>query len=504
MASDSPFWYVSAVGKQPSGPFTAGQIIEAVNADRLQATTLCWREGMPQWLPLAQVEPFAGVVGRTLSTSRVGLKMPAIAAGVAVCVLAACVGALLLVTHSPRGSSPPPDDGLPTGAVPRLPIGLTPPMKNVIRAILPGSAAAKARPPLIEGDKIIQANGVLVEDVADLERQLAGPGPERTLTLKIVRPAAAAAGGKAPLSTESQAAAESSQETVYVGPNPMRVVGLAMGMGKIVAIEEDSPAEQAGLQADDFIQAIGNEPPLSLAHHDPLQLRDYFRRKVNEVVRLKIERASAKQPLEIRIVPRQADCLADPLGDDSPVSIPEIGIAYRVLNRVQHVAEKSPAAAAGVKPGDIVTGATLLPPDLLPTDVGELSQSKGSVKFDERHHNWPLLMAILQRSLPGTTISLELEGRQTVTVVPVESADWFNPHRGFLFETEAISQAALDSEATPYRGALTIDPGRPPVTPPGARGLSPRKQASLHVSGEKHVPALRRGAHGSVLGQNQH
>lgn len=55
---------MAAAGNPPCGPFTAAQITEAVKVNRFEATILCWREGMPQWLPLAQVEPFAGVIGR--------------------------------------------------------------------------------------------------------------------------------------------------------------------------------------------------------------------------------------------------------------------------------------------------------------------------------------------------------------------------------------------------------------------------------------------------------
>lgn len=64
MSSDLPSWYVAAVGNPPSGPFTAEQIVEAVEANRLDTANLCWREGMPQWLPITQVEPFARAVDR--------------------------------------------------------------------------------------------------------------------------------------------------------------------------------------------------------------------------------------------------------------------------------------------------------------------------------------------------------------------------------------------------------------------------------------------------------
>jgi len=62
MSADSPSWYIPSKGKQPAGPFTAEQIIESWREGRLDANTVCWREGMAQWLPLRQIEPFASAI----------------------------------------------------------------------------------------------------------------------------------------------------------------------------------------------------------------------------------------------------------------------------------------------------------------------------------------------------------------------------------------------------------------------------------------------------------
>lgn len=59
MSDAKPCWYVTTAGQSPSGPFTSDQVIELMTAGRIAPTAMCWREGMPQWLALAQVEPFA-------------------------------------------------------------------------------------------------------------------------------------------------------------------------------------------------------------------------------------------------------------------------------------------------------------------------------------------------------------------------------------------------------------------------------------------------------------
>src|SRR5689334_14415405 len=57
-------WYIRGTDKNPSGPFTAQELLDRMRGGKLSSSTICWREGMPQWLPLERVEPFASAVGR--------------------------------------------------------------------------------------------------------------------------------------------------------------------------------------------------------------------------------------------------------------------------------------------------------------------------------------------------------------------------------------------------------------------------------------------------------
>lgn len=62
MSSDPPCWYVEGGGQQPAGPFTVEQLTESLQAAQVRASTLCWREGMPEWRRLDQVSPFASAI----------------------------------------------------------------------------------------------------------------------------------------------------------------------------------------------------------------------------------------------------------------------------------------------------------------------------------------------------------------------------------------------------------------------------------------------------------
>ena len=72
MSTHSSSWFIPGKGKQPAGPFTAEQIIQWWKIGRLDENTICWQEGMSQWLPLSIVEPFASTIQHTVSTGRTG------------------------------------------------------------------------------------------------------------------------------------------------------------------------------------------------------------------------------------------------------------------------------------------------------------------------------------------------------------------------------------------------------------------------------------------------
>ena len=75
MRTQSPLWYLRGKGNQPAGPFTAEQVLQGWQAGRLRADAICWREGMPQWLPLSQIEPFASAIGQANTSGQVAKKL---------------------------------------------------------------------------------------------------------------------------------------------------------------------------------------------------------------------------------------------------------------------------------------------------------------------------------------------------------------------------------------------------------------------------------------------
>jgi ketosteroid isomerase-like protein len=58
MKENGAIWYVADENGQPEGPYTASTILARVFSGDCNRAALCWREGMPDWQPLNEVEPF--------------------------------------------------------------------------------------------------------------------------------------------------------------------------------------------------------------------------------------------------------------------------------------------------------------------------------------------------------------------------------------------------------------------------------------------------------------
>ncbi|MEE7547928.1 DUF4339 domain-containing protein, partial [Xanthomonas sp. Kuri4-1] len=54
-------WYYAEGNRQRQGPLPADAIVELYRSGRIALDTLVWREGMPQWQPLAEVAAELGL-----------------------------------------------------------------------------------------------------------------------------------------------------------------------------------------------------------------------------------------------------------------------------------------------------------------------------------------------------------------------------------------------------------------------------------------------------------
>jgi len=301
-------------------------------------------------------------------------------------------------------------------------------------AAVPGSAAAQCSPKLMLGDQIVQIDDTPIETYAELHAYLA-LHRDKPLTVVVER-------GAATEGRKDQASSGTQRLTITVAPNPMCRLGLAMEMGEISAVQKGSPAARAGIRPGDLITKVDGQPP-----GDPMTLPDRLRQLAGETITLTVQRKD--KPIDFQVTLRRAEWFETPAGDliplDLPVAVPSLGIAYAVGNRVHSPIEGSPAAEAGLRAGDEVGAAELIPPKQQTPEESKLGQRKMSLEFDEDNRSWPSMIYTLQRLLPGTQVELHWTRQneeKTNTLQPKPCNDWFNPDRGFLLESLTFVEKA--------------------------------------------------------------
>jgi regulator of sigma E protease len=289
--------------------------------------------------------------------------------------------------------------------------------------VLPGSAAARAAPPLHKGDRIVGVDGKTVNNYQTLNAYLSEHPGKHCQLMVACSTSAEDKNNDAPKITKLV--------DVALPPQPMRSLGLVMTMGEIVAIQDGSPAAEAGVKPRDRIIKIDGR-----AVEDPMFLPEQLRRRAGKQITVTIERKGS-DPLDIPIMLRHVDWYELPRIENNPLSIPELGIAYQVLNKVDRIVAGSVAEKKGIKPGEVIKSAKIVPPDsdAIKEDIG---QSKATIEFDEKNQNWPFFFNVLQVVHPESSVELIIDKDKKVILKMENIPDWFYPDRGLIFEPDVF------------------------------------------------------------------
>jgi regulator of sigma E protease len=164
--------------------------------------------------------------------------------------------------------------------------------------------------------------------------------------------------------------------SILVPPQYHVDFGMRMMMGKIAAVRTGSKAEEAGVSKDTIITGAGvlyagEKSPTWLSEEelDPVRLPDTLASRIYADAKRDPDKWSVVLkvtggPRGPQMLPRTLPPIAwdaswrfaeePPFTSSSPLSIPELGIAYRVTSTVAAVKKGSPAEKAGIQVGDIV------------------------------------------------------------------------------------------------------------------------------------------------------
>jgi regulator of sigma E protease len=305
---------------------------------------------------------------------------------------------------------------------------------QLTREISPIDAArahldVKTEPPLADRDLVVAVAGQPVEADHQLD-ELFVQHPSGPLTITVLRKLKPAEGSPASENPPPQ------RIDVVVPERRMRTLGLAMKMGPVIAVRDGSPAKDAGFQPDDQIEAIDGEPP-----GDPLSLGQRLTRETGKPVEFTVSRVDSQGhriKKTLTVVPQLPRQLNDSyaLG---VAGIEPVGVAFRVLPEVAAVEPGSPAAAAGLQRGDIITEALFLPANEESGQREIAAASEESLEpmpLDDVLKTWPMVFSRMQVVLPDTKVKLTWQrgGKShSQELLPVDAEKFFDESRNLVF-----------------------------------------------------------------------
>jgi regulator of sigma E protease len=372
-------------------------------------------------------------------------------------------------------------------------IGLTPPQelklvpktrKSLTSPVLCDSAAARATPAFQLGDEIV---GTTDPENPTQTRELPldprNPNGKSRDYFEFRRRLGLLAGKPMVIQVRRQGEDLSATPTnVEVPPAYSSTLGLRMQIGQVTAVRNDSPAQRAGIQyrdasrdqegdilkwvqvVDEKGQAIRYETDLvtesvdngiQKKHLDPLRLPFELAQWASRLktakkqVALKVLRRVGHE--ERKAFPSGADEAVHldwddrwtfnhevPFAPRSPLSIPELGLAYQVETMVDAVAEGSPAHAAGLKPRDVIKEVRFQEPGKEP------GQSTPGPWTELDSDQWAHIFWVLQETeIKALTLRVQRANKtEEFRVVAQDDTSWPLLERGLVLMPETRLQKA--------------------------------------------------------------
>jgi regulator of sigma E protease len=317
------------------------------------------------------------------------------------------------------------------------------------------------------GDEVVRVGDSPVRSYRQFAAALAGQ-PAKPLLITVDRPLEEqGAAQRVPGGERGDGSPKPSQELTFELPaQHLQDFGLSMKMGPIVAIQDGSPAEAAGLAVGDVIESVdghvaGADEQGNVAW-TPVRLPDYLREAAGDGrdVEITVSRTSKAGDdagrASLRVTPRVPEMFYSVVPPGAPQGSEAIGIAYRIENEIQSVLPNGPAAKGGLGAGDKITAARLI-------YANDKDGTPDPIKLGPDDLNWPFLVSAIQHAPAETIVELTVikngkpDGTQ-VLIKPASVEDRYVPARGFSFEpVERIRTADSLMEQMRYGWDETVD-----------------------------------------------
>jgi regulator of sigma E protease len=238
--------------------------------------------------------------------------------------------------------------------------------------------------------------------------------------------------------------AASERFVLTIPPNHFLDFGLRLEIGPIDGIRKGSPAEKAGFRKGDRIVKVNGQDDF-----DPMRLPGKCFASAGKPLTFEVEREGRTGSRQTHILTATPDDTPPRtnlvLRPGEPVDLAGLGFCYSIRPHVLAVRPGSPADKAGLKPGDTINA--LARPKVMKTDPTAWSRfiawirslfnwdKPEPIEFKDESHSWFEVFVQLQY-LPIREVELTVHNAsQPKKITPEIDPSWFNPTRGFLFQT---------------------------------------------------------------------
>jgi regulator of sigma E protease len=218
--------------------------------------------------------------------------------------------------------------------------------------------------------------------------------------------------------------------------------GLRLNIEPINGIRKDSPADRAGFRKGDRIIKVNGQDDF-----DPMRLPGMCLASAGKEMTFEVERGAAggqRQTLSLTATPDDTPPRTEFALEKEPVDVAGLGLCYPVGAHVIAVRPDSPAAKAGLKPGDVLNKLEIPPPQSQSSSRGSFAWLRGlfnwgkgerprTFEFSDESPNWFAAFVYLQNR-PVQEVKLVVNhASESIAIKPELDPSWFNPARGLQF-----------------------------------------------------------------------